>query len=331
MGTRSGSHSYQHLELNSLTDAELDFQLAENHRLVKQLTAYDMVCFRSPWGTSFTKEREIAVIEAFPYQIENRWTIDASDYNVAPGLDPVAQAAIVSRTIADELADAQDGDTVLLHDGTFGKQSTVDGVALFLAEHGNEYEFRAIPGCGGAEVTTPAPASTPNQTATPKPTTTPKPTSTPTSAGPSFSGPMSEATSITDLLAASDYRTADADYLRLYHALLARKPDITGSRYWLAQARQGVDLDAVAWSFAQSVEFQQKYGTLTDAQFVTTVYANVLGRSPDTAGRDYWLDEVRSGRLRRHGVVRWMAESVEFKRAHPYDPSGISEERSSFS
>ncbi len=307
-GHALGSHSYQHLELDSLTEAEIDFQLRENHERVEEITGYQMACFRSPWGSSFTKEREIALIEDFGYQLENRWAIDASDYNVAPGLNPVTDAPAVSRQIADALAGARDGDTVLMHDGTGGKQSTVAGVALFLSEHGDEYDFRAIPGCGGATVTTPTPAPTP-------PTTTPPP------AGPTFDGPISQASSIAELLTASDYRAADADYLRIYHALLAREPDIAGSQYWLSEARKGVDLDAVAWSFAQSVEFQSKYGALTNDQFVVTVYSNVLDRTPDVAGRDYWLEEVRSGRLSRHGVVRWMAESAEFRQAHPYDPS----------
>ncbi len=312
-GHALASHSYQHVELDSLSVRDVGLQVSQNHDVVKSLTGHDMTCFRSPWGSSYTKvDREVPIIEAQGYQLENRWDIDASDYNVAPGVDPVKHAATVSRLVADQIATAEDQDTILMHDGVGGRQSTVDGVELFFEEHGDDYEFRAIPGCGGADDTTPT---------APSPTPTPPSEPTPPPAGPSFSGPISDAGSVAELLSASDYRAADADYLRLYHALLARNPDISGSKYWLAQARQDVDLDAVAWSFAQSVEFQTKYGTLTDDQFVVTVYSNVLARTPDVAGRDYWLEEVRSARLSRHGVVRWMAESDEFRQAHPYNPS----------
>lgn len=311
-GHAVANHSWQHLELDKLTDAEINEQLRLTHERVKGLTGYEMACFRSPWGTTFTPPggREENLIKAFGYQVENRWAIDASEYmfigdNASSGLS-AAEQAVLAGQIADRLDDAVDGNVILMHDGVAGHPAMVDGVERFLNEHGDDYEFAVMPGCG--------------DDVAPQPTPTPTPTPPPK--GPPFDGPISGAASIADVLAASDYLASDADVLRIYHALLARTPDIDGTKYWLAQTRAGTNLDGIAWGFSQSAEFTQKYGALTDEQFVTQVYTNVLGRPADAAGREYWLGEVRSGKLTKHGVVRWMAESAEFKTAHPYEPAG---------
>ncbi|MEZ5230950.1 MAG: DUF4214 domain-containing protein [Acidimicrobiales bacterium] len=325
-GHALGSHSYQHLELDKLSDDEIvNVQLKRNHDLVKSVTGHDMACFRSPWGSTYTHERELALIRGFGYQVENYWgRNDASDYtfeNLVPSLPAGATTAeraaweaerkrIIARATADKLATATGGETFLLHDGVANKSATVAGIELFLAEHGDDYTFLPIPGCGGDST---PPITTP-------PTTT-APTTTPPPAGPVYNGPVAGAATVEEILAASDYTANDANYLRLYHALLAREPDVAGAKYWLAQSRVGSTLDDVAWGFSQSTEFVAKYGNLDDAAFVTTVYGNVLGRTPDAAGRNYWLGEVTSGRLSRHSVVRWIAESNEFKAAHPYAPT----------
>ncbi len=56
-----------------------------------------------------------------------------------------------------------------------------------------------------------------------------------------------------------------------------------------------------------------------DLEELLVVYQNVLGRSPDQAGFDYWYAEVRGG-LARHLAVRWIAGSAEFSNRHPYLP-----------
>ncbi|MEZ5379043.1 MAG: DUF4214 domain-containing protein [Acidimicrobiales bacterium] len=293
-GHAVGNHSWNHLPLDTLSDAELiNTQLRQTHERVKAVSGYDMRCFRAPWGKSRITKNQVTIIEDFGYQVENAWQIDASEYVFTEAL-PGGPA--VADQIAAKLATATHGNRILLHDGVLDRSAMVAGVEQFLAAHRNDYEFRTIPGCE-------------NDTTTPPP------------AGPSYDGPIANAATVGEILAASDYTAGDADYLRLYHALLAREPDVAGAKYWLAQSRVGSTLDDVAWGFSQSSEFVKKYGNLDDAAFVTTVYGNVLGRTPDTAGRNYWLGEVTSGRLSRHGVVRWIAESNEFKAAHPYAPT----------
>jgi len=47
---------------------------------------------------------------------------------------------------------------------------------------------------------------------------------------------------------------------------------------------QGTSLDEISDAFASSPEFQQTYGSLNNAEFVTLVYRNVLGRDPEPGG-----------------------------------------------
>lgn len=109
----------------------------------------------------------------------------------------------------------------------------------------------------------------------------------------------------------------------LYQAALDRAPDPSGLTYWVniytnnigaASKAQGYyvalaetsgnfnDGLSIAQGFTQSAEFQQKYGSLTDQQFVTQLYENVLGRAPDPAGDAYWNTALTSGVDVGHGV-----------------------------
>ncbi|MCB1921582.1 MAG: DUF4214 domain-containing protein, partial [Candidatus Competibacteraceae bacterium] len=59
------------------------------------------------------------------------------------------------------------------------------------------------------------------------------------------------------------------------------------------------NLDAIGDFFVASEEFQAKYpATLTDEQFVTALYDNMLNREPDLAGFDFWVNELSSGQSR---------------------------------
>ncbi len=130
---------------------------------------------------------------------------------------------------------------------------------------------------------------------------------------------IARASSIFGVIYATDYRPADADTLRLYRAFFERDPDLVGIQYWIDQSRRGASYDDMAYAFATSTEFTNRYRNLTDQQFLQVVYRNVLNRNPDQAGFDYWYDQIRSG-LPRHLTVRWIAGSSEFSARHPYLP-----------
>ncbi len=51
---------------------------------------------------------------------------------------------------------------------------------------------------------------------------------------------------------------------------------------------------SIASGFTDSGEFSAKYGSLTDTQFVTQLYANILDRAPDAAGLASWISSLTS-------------------------------------
>ncbi len=130
---------------------------------------------------------------------------------------------------------------------------------------------------------------------------------------------IADAATIDELVRATDFRPEDADILRLYTAFFSpsRPPDVTGAQYWIDIARNGHTVDEIAGWFAESTEFTLTYGNVDDRVFLSIVYTNVLGRSYEQAGFDYWLSEIHRG-LSRGGVVRWVAANDEFINAYPF-------------
>ncbi len=86
--------------------------------------------------------------------------------------------------------------------------------------------------------------------------------------------------------------------VRLYRAAFLRSPDPSGLSYWVKAARGGSDFKTIAEVFATSTEFVNRYGSLTDRQFVDRIYRNVLGRAADRAGADYWVGQLQRGQDR---------------------------------
>lgn len=99
---------------------------------------------------------------------------------------------------------------------------------------------------------------------------------------------------------------------RLYAAVFSRVPDPEGISFWTGQLNQR-DLGAIAENFAQSPEFVETHGTLSDQQFVTLLYQSVLGREPDAGGLSHWEAQLQHGKARGE-VVLAFSNSPEFVR-----------------
>jgi hypothetical protein len=81
---------------------------------------------------------------------------------------------------------------------------------------------------------------------------------------------------------------------RLYQAAFNRTPDKAGLGYWIDALDHGTSLQNVAHGFVNSAEFDSLYGAHTsDAQYVDALYQNVLHRTPDAAGYDFWLHAMQ--------------------------------------
>ena len=105
--------------------------------------------------------------------------------------------------------------------------------------------------------------------------------------------------------------SAQAQVYRLYVAFFLRYPDAAGYQYWSGVRAGGASLQSIAAAFASSAEFVQTYGSLPDSSFVNLVYANVLARSPDSSGANYWQSQLGSG-VNRGAMMVGFSESPEF-------------------
>jgi methionine-rich copper-binding protein CopC len=91
-----------------------------------------------------------------------------------------------------------------------------------------------------------------------------------------------------------------------YKNILGREPDAAGLAYWTAQVESGgAKLADVVTSFTTSTE------SVTMVQPIIALYQAAFGRTPDTAGLQYWTQQVRSG-ASLDDVTQSFAQSTEF-------------------
>ncbi|MCU1369712.1 MAG: hypothetical protein JWO77_906 [Ilumatobacteraceae bacterium] len=100
---------------------------------------------------------------------------------------------------------------------------------------------------------------------------------------------------------------------RLYRAYFGRDADIGGLRYWVHQREAGATLARVSEQFARSGEFTRRYGTLSNRAFVERIYTDVLGRTGDPTGVDFWTRQLDSGKKNRGAVMVNFSESGEYR------------------
>lgn len=103
---------------------------------------------------------------------------------------------------------------------------------------------------------------------------------------------------------------------RLYEAYFRRPADSGGLGYWVPRYRSGqLCLTDISEYFAGSAEFRSTYGSVDNRAFVQLVYENVLDREPDSAGYNYWVDQLANRGIRRGTMMVGFSESPEFRSA----------------
>jgi hypothetical protein len=105
----------------------------------------------------------------------------------------------------------------------------------------------------------------------------------------------------------------------LYVAFFNRVPDSDGLSYWIDQYKGGRSIDLIAQSFydaaIQASAITHYSSSMTDADFVKVIYANVLGRSdstvpPDQDGVNYWSNQLATGAATRGSLIKTMLGSA---------------------
>ncbi|MDB5368370.1 MAG: hypothetical protein JWM77_4297 [Rhodospirillales bacterium] len=108
-----------------------------------------------------------------------------------------------------------------------------------------------------------------------------------------------------------DVAGADATVARLYSAAFARAPDAAGLANQLDTLHAGVTPLQLAQNFLGSAEFIARYGTSQDDnQYITALYANVLGRAPDGVGFAVQMNALTHGQDRAQLLLNF-GESAE--------------------
>jgi Domain of unknown function (DUF4214)/Matrixin len=101
------------------------------------------------------------------------------------------------------------------------------------------------------------------------------------------------------------------DLTRLYQAAFGRPAGSGELDYWTAQVNGGADAPIdVAQAFVGSAEFGARFGRLSDAQFVSTIYQDGLGRKVDAGALQYWTGQLAAG-AGRGSMLLAVAQSEE--------------------
>lgn len=107
--------------------------------------------------------------------------------------------------------------------------------------------------------------------------------------------------------------TVPGQVYRLYQAAFDRVADPGGLGYQVGVIEVfGHPLVEVAANFVASPEFVNTYGALSNQDFVTLLYNNVLHRAPDSGGLQYWQAQLLNGSTRAQ-VLLGFSESPENK------------------
>ena len=110
-----------------------------------------------------------------------------------------------------------------------------------------------------------------------------------------------------EAISPSDLKTLQ----ELYVGFFNRVPEAEGLAYWIGEIQSGVTLNAVADQFySAGVQFGVYSESMTEPQFITAIYANVLGRTGDSAPNNdeigYWQEWLHTGTNSKGAMVLQM-------------------------
>lgn len=93
-------------------------------------------------------------------------------------------------------------------------------------------------------------------------------------------------------------------FVELYVAYFNRAPDAVGLNFWGSAFANGTTLDEIANLFLDQDETRDTYAAdISNLEFASQVYENVLGRTPDAAGLAFWQAELDSGRVGKGAFI----------------------------
>lgn len=134
-GHRIGNHTWDHDLLRGIDDAGFERTVGRTQDAIVRASGVAPRCLRPPGGAVDVATASRAATRDMTISL---WSIDPSDWE-RPGT-----STIVERV----LAEAGDGDVILLHDGGGDRGQTVSALDEILGELSvRGYRFTAVPGC----------------------------------------------------------------------------------------------------------------------------------------------------------------------------------------
>jgi serralysin len=114
-----------------------------------------------------------------------------------------------------------------------------------------------------------------------------------------------------DISVALDDKGSAGQAYRMYSAF-GRTADLEGLGFWINVLDRGYSLEYVASNFISSPEFAVRFGpTVTTADFVETLYTNVLHRHSDIDGFNFWVNCIDNAGVSRAYVFSHFTDSPE--------------------
>ena len=116
---------------------------------------------------------------------------------------------------------------------------------------------------------------------------------------------------------------------QLYQEKFGRAPDAAGKAYWQAEIDSGkTSVDRVAELFDASDEAKQIKEDKEEEtrQFIEDTYEIELDREPDTAGANYWAEQINSGAQTQQEVVDNFRRSNEYQNINDTEGAGQNDE-----
>ena len=272
-GHAVGNHTQTHARLTSLSYSSIQNQFIQTNNIVRDYTNgnYEMTCYRPPYGASNQTVRNAAASVGLT---NSGWTANYPSGNGGGWDIDTNDWRYSTSGIRNELNKIRGGEVVLMHDGGGNRSNGYNALSGWLAANHELYDFQPLPDCGGVETQSS-----------------------------SYLGPLPDPND------SSGWYEFQIE--RLYQAYFLRPADAGGFEYWKGIYRSGYSLAQISDYFAGSNEFQSRYGTLTNDEYVELLYNNVLRRPSDPDGKAYWLGVLNGGRS-RGDLMLFFSESPEY-------------------
>ncbi|MBS4068396.1 MAG: DUF4214 domain-containing protein [Sulfurimonas sp.] len=95
-------------------------------------------------------------------------------------------------------------------------------------------------------------------------------------------------------MALDSIETARKEIAKIYIAAFNRVPDEGGLQNWMNQYMAGLmTYEQISTDFTRQAEYTAAYPSyLTSSEYITEIYENVFGRTPDAGGLQNWINQI---------------------------------------